>query len=146
MPIRPENRARYPKNWPNISKRIRARAQDMCEECGVKNHAIGGRAVDGTFLPALPLGDNGLKLIWPRQGQNATCRLGERREVLRIMRIILTVAHLDHTPENCGDDNLMALCQRCHNRLDAKMRRAGIIARSRENAAIGELWGGANAG
>lgn len=38
MPIRPENRDRYPKDWPEISRRIRlVRAQSQCEcvgECG----------------------------------------------------------------------------------------------------------------
>lgn len=29
-------------------------------------------------------------------------------------QVVLTVAHLDHTPENCSDDNLRAMCQRCH--------------------------------
>jgi hypothetical protein len=28
--------------------------------------------------------------------------------------VVLTVAHLDHTPENCADENLKAMCQRCH--------------------------------
>jgi 5-methylcytosine-specific restriction endonuclease McrA len=37
-------------------------------------------------------------------------------------KVVLTVAHLDHTPENCDFDNLRALCQRCHNRYDAKHR------------------------
>ena len=37
--------------------------------------------------------------------------------------IVLTIAHLDHTPENCSDDNLKALCQRCHNRYDAEHRK-----------------------
>jgi hypothetical protein len=39
--------------------------------------------------------------------------------------IILTIAHLDHAPENCDPSNLRAWCQRCHNRYDAPMRRAG---------------------
>ena len=26
----------------------------------------------------------------------------------------LTVHHLDGNPQNCADDNLVALCQRCH--------------------------------
>lgn len=29
-------------------------------------------------------------------------------------RIVLTIAHLDHTPENCEFSNLRALCQKCH--------------------------------
>lgn len=45
-------------------------------------------------------------------------------------RVVLTVAHLDHTPENCDEENLAALCQRCHNRYDAPNRRRGIIART----------------
>lgn len=35
-------------------------------------------------------------------------------------RVILTVAHLDHNPSNCDDDNLVALCQRCHLKYDAE--------------------------
>jgi 5-methylcytosine-specific restriction endonuclease McrA len=34
----------------------------------------------------------------------------------------LTIARLDHTPENCARDNLRALCQKCHNTYDAKHR------------------------
>jgi len=36
-------------------------------------------------------------------------------------RVVLTVAHLDHNPQNCADDNLRALCQRCHLRYDARL-------------------------
>jgi hypothetical protein len=38
MPIRPEDKNRYPKNWPEIRERIKARAGDKCEWCGVPNH------------------------------------------------------------------------------------------------------------
>jgi len=37
-------------------------------------------------------------------------------------RVVLTVAHLDHDPTNNADENLAALCQRCHNRYDAVKR------------------------
>ena len=101
MPIRPENRARYPKNWKAISLSIRERARWRCEWC-----------------PAAQ---------------------GERHPVTGAV-VILTVAHLDHTPENCDPSNLKALCQRCHNRYDAPMRAAGIKARRRAQAASGELF------
>ena len=39
-------------------------------------------------------------------------------QVDRMVDIVLTIAHLDHTPENCADDNLRAWCQRCHLRYD----------------------------
>jgi len=56
------------------------------------------------------------------------------------LRHYLTVAHLDHTPENCADDNLKALCQRCHNRYDMPMRRAGIRERARAAMACADLF------
>lgn len=55
-------------------------------------------------------------------------------------KIVLTVAHLDHTPENCADDNLLHLCQRCHNRYDAPTRAAGIKARRRALNAASDLF------
>lgn len=87
MPIKPENKSRYPKNWKAIRERILARAHNRCEWCGVLNH---------------------------------TTRLNPKTG--RMAKIVLTIAHLDHTPENCSDDNLRALCQRCHNAYDAKQR------------------------
>ena len=46
-------------------------------------------------------------------------------------KVVLTVAHLDHQPANCDESNLLAMCQRCHNRYDAPMRAAGLKARRR---------------
>ena len=40
------------------------------------------------------------------------------------IKVILTIAHLDHDPTNNDPSNLRALCQRCHNRYDAKHRAA----------------------
>jgi len=82
MPIRPENKSRYPKNWKEIRAKILDRAGHRCEFCGIENYAIR---------------ENGSK-------------------------VVLTIAHLDHTPENCSEDNLKALCQKCHNSYDATHR------------------------
>lgn len=87
MPIKPENKARYPKNWKEIRKSILNRADNKCEFCGVENHSY---------------------------------RLNEKTG--KRVRIVLTIAHLDHTPENCTPENLKALCQKCHNSYDAKHR------------------------
>jgi hypothetical protein len=54
--------------------------------------------------------------------------------------VVLTVAHLNHMPEDCSDENLLAMCQRCHNAYDAPMRRAGIVARRRAAAALGDFF------
>lgn len=55
--------------------------------------------------------------------------------------VVLTVAHYpDPNPMNCNPANLQALCQRCHNRLDAPMR-ARNRRRNRElkQTAAGQL-------
>jgi hypothetical protein len=94
MPIRPENRARYPKDWKRISHRVRfVRADGRCEcegECGRGTHR--GRCPNLHGLKAYDTGKT----------------------------VVLTVAHLNHTPEDCADDNLRAMCQGCHLAYDAE--------------------------
>ncbi len=138
MPIRPENRSRYPKDWSAISARIRQRAGNRCEECGVGNYDLGGRSPDGRFWMAQPTGEGSLGLSWPRPGHYAWC-IGWPEQI-RIIRIVLTVAHLDHQPENCTPDNLKALCQRCHLRLDAKSKLERRKARERADLVCRELF------
>ena len=136
MPIREEMKALYPPNWHEISLSIRERAGQRCEECGVLNYEIGARE-DGKWWKAEPKGsglhDN------PRAGEEFPCRNGDEVRWLRTIRIVLTVAHLDHDPRNCDPENLRAWCQRCHNAYDASMRRAGTRARARALNASGDL-------
>jgi hypothetical protein len=110
MPIRPENRARYPRDWREISRRIRfERAAGQCEclgECGRGTHD--GRCPNRHGQPAYGTGS----------------------------MVILTTAHLDHTPENCDPANLRAMCNGCHLHYDrdhhretaARTRRAALEA------------------
>lgn len=141
MPIRPENRARYPANWPEISARIRARAQNRCEWCGVANHALGGRLRDGTWCDAVPRGEKLYGLVWPKPGTVSWCidKDCDTHE-LRIVRIVLTVAHLDHQPENCTEENLKALCQRCHLRYDQAHHAQTAARTRREGKARADLF------
>lgn len=114
MPIRPENRARYPSDWKAIVAEIRARAGDRCEcegECGRGTHE--GRCPNEQGKPAYGSGS----------------------------KVILTTAHLDHTPENNGEPgnrpNLKSMCQGCHLHYDKdhhaetayKTRRTGLVSR-----------------
>ena len=113
MPIRPSDRARYPKNWGEISFAIRAERAGWQCECD-------GRCGNAACAP---------RCIW-RQGQKN----------LRGSTIVLTVAHLDHTPENCDPENLRAMCQACHLSYDrhhhANTRRLTRLAATRQ----GELF------
>jgi hypothetical protein len=53
MPIKPENRARYPKDWPQIRLAILMRARGRCEwqGCTAGHGAIGFWETDGKFYP-----------------------------------------------------------------------------------------------
>ena len=115
MPIRPEMKARYPKDWAIRSRFVRFyRAKNRCEWCGVKNHSIGWRDDDGVFHDAETCSDY-------EQHEYA----GQKR-----IKIVLTVAHVhDHRPEAASLLNLAALCQKCHNGHDAEMRRENIRKR-----------------
>lgn len=104
MPISAENKARYPKNWPQIREAVRIRSGDKCEVCGVNNGAIGSRDSSGNFC------EMGM------MESEAAILDGEK-----VIRIVLTVAHWDDpAPENCNMDNLKHACQRCHLRHDIK--------------------------
>ncbi len=105
MPIRPENRDRYPANWRDISASIRQRSGGQCEcrgECGRGHH---GRCRARNGHPHPVTGS----------------------------KVVLTVAHRDHTPENCDPANLAAMCQACHLSYDAA-HHAATRARTRRAA------------
>ena len=137
MPIRPENRDRYPADWPQISAQVREEAGHKCEWCGAPNGVFiaRGKGVDsGTYM--MPRGET----FNAKTGEFLGMSRGSEYDVDRFTKVVLTVAHLDHTPENCARDNLAALCQRCHNRYDAPMRRAGIAERKRAKMAVADLF------
>lgn len=101
----PVDYKRYPKNWTAISERIRERSGGQCEcqgECGLHcTHPGPRRCVERNGTPAK----------WARG------------------KIVLTVAHLGtkhadgspgdpHDKMDVRDENLKAMCQRCHLRYD----------------------------
>ena len=144
MPIRPENKPRYPADWPAISRRTRDEVGNVCEQCSVKNGEMIYRgwhekmpawryqsdtvfecsrcAITGSELPGTTWDD------FEKRGE--------------AVKVVLTVAHLDHHPENCARENLRAWCQRCHNAYDAPMRAAGIAERSRAARAASDMFQG----
>jgi 5-methylcytosine-specific restriction endonuclease McrA len=143
MPIKPENKARYPKDWKAIRARILERAGNCCEQCKVANHT---RIARGTGEDADTYMTDDARWYCADTGE---C-YGERRmsdyDVLRMTDIVLTIAHLDHTPENCADDNLKALCQRCHLRYDAEHHARSSQATRHSRKAIGDLFAAAEIG
>ncbi len=94
---------RYPPNWKELRAQVIIRANNKCEFCGVGNGLIGQRDKDGTFHELTPM-------------QTEAAALDGEKTI----RIVLTVAHLDHDEENHNVtiDRLRALCQRCHLNYD----------------------------
>ena len=106
MPIKPENRARYPRHWKEIVEQVRERSGNKCEgspdypDCRrpngwLLNKRTGELTDDGVIAEAWELADGD-----------------------KVSRIVLTTAHLDHVPENCDLANLRHWCQRCHLHYD----------------------------
>lgn len=107
----PMDRKAYPSNWEEISRRIRfERAKGKCEMCGAP-HGWFRDQHDVLHDPKTWAGLQKLGFSWPA------------------VKIVLTTAHLgiaklDGTPGSkddrmdCRDENLAALCQRCHLNFD----------------------------
>jgi hypothetical protein len=55
--------------------------------------------------------------------------------------VVLTTAHLDHTPENCDEENLRAMCQGCHLHYDKEHHeQTRRRTRERELLTAGQLF------
>lgn len=126
MPIKPENKKLYPPDWPQIREEILHRAGNRCEKCGIHNHDWGWRDHWGVFH---------------RVNKRTFLDVGYKRPPfvvavpggrLRIIEIVLTIAHLDHNPENCDRENLRAWCQRCHLLYDAEHHAQSAAATRRK--------------
>lgn len=140
MPIKPENRGRYPANWKAIRTRILARAGNCCEWCRVPNKA---RIVRGTGGDAETYMDGDARVFCANTGEYfGQMHMSNYECAGHWINIVLTVAHLDHQPENCADENLRALCQRCHLKHDAEHHRANAAATRHARKAIGDLFEG----
>ena len=98
----PMQRYLYPKNWDAIAFRVKAKANWTCQNCGRKCRPTG-------------------------QGKAAFAeRLEFNQRVqfeMKPQRFTLTVAHLNHNPSDCSEDNLKALCSVCHLRYDKELHR-----------------------
>lgn len=135
MPVRPEMRHHYTTpEWRALSLKIRKeRAKDRCEctgECGTDHFAENVRG--GTADDIQPL--RGLLVDGDRcSALEGRVRPGGKR------RVRLTVAHIDQDPANNDDGNLLALCERCHNRLDMPFRRLNAAKTRRRKKAADDL-------
>lgn len=112
MPIRADLLHHYrTPAWREARDRVLARAGNRCEACGLLNGLRGWRDRDGRFHRA--------------HGRNWRKRCGARRVIL----VQIGVAHLNHVSGDDRDENLRALCRRCHLLYDAPHHRETRAAR-----------------
>lgn len=118
---------KYPPNWlKEIRPRIMERANNTCEceDCDFKH-----------LEEVWAVKRNGKTQGWfrdfeeadkmPKSGESKKNPKTGRVELVpnpKKVKVILTIAHLDHdeTNHNVADERLMAMCQLCHLRYDAK--------------------------
>ena len=109
---------RYPADWKAIRDGVRLRTNNQCETCHAPNGELivrgckGGRD-EGTYM--LPRGE----VFDAETGAYLGLARGSEYDGERVVKVVLTVAHLDHDESNNDPDNLAALCQMHHLRLDA---------------------------
>jgi len=151
----PMDVSRYPENWNEISIAIRHRDGWRCKFCGVPNGAIGYR-VDGNFVMIAESREEvetAQHEGW-RVRRNGSWRWTAYREVSNVpiaqiecrdaTEIVLTVAHLGvdnadgsrgdpSDKHDCRDENLAALCQRCHLMYDLRDHVKNSRQRRRSN-------------
>lgn len=125
--------SKYPDNWADIRDKILLRAGGRasapsvgarCEWCRVENYTI---RVDGAVVANCE-----------SYGEAAALK---RRSFPAGAVVVLTIAHVsDPAPANTSPDNLAALCQKCHNRHDAPMRRQNAAkTRRRKRMESGQM-------
>lgn len=163
MPIKPENRARYPKDWKTLADSIRERAGHRCEwrengkRCTCMQYAVGKwTCVDGLFRWVPEHGNGpcdaaGQGLHWPSLDRwtyrDARQFAGDLdwdeicSDAPKPIVIVLTVAHLNHQPEDCRPENLAAMCQRHHLAYDHVHHQTNAQATRRAKVGQAELFG-----
>lgn len=127
-------RERYPKEWPAIRAGILLRALNRCERCLAPNGEVIARHADGRSY-MLDRGD----VFDAETGAHLDLARGSEYDAERFVKVVLTVAHLDHDEAHNDPSNLAALCQRCHlnhDRADNHRRRRERVAAERGQAPL----------
>jgi len=99
--------SKYPKNWKSeIRPAILERDGNCCKFCGIPNHSIGFRNSAGHWeeIEKSFAGD-----MYAEDMKEAG---------YKIIKIVLTIMHLDHDITNNDYTNLAAACQKCHLNYD----------------------------
>jgi hypothetical protein len=108
----PFDKSKYPADWNAISREVRERSGGQCECQGECGLHHGRRCEERNNEPAK----------WAKG------------------KVVLTVAHLDHTPMNVDRMNLKAMCNRCHLRYDSDHHQANARATREKKQGLTRLF------
>jgi len=123
MPIK--DKSRYPKNWDTeITPRIRTRAGNVCEQCGVRNGASIYRSKANPERFVYFDWDDGFTRPDGRPIREEDLPDGFQTW-RQPTKVVLTIHHIGvpkldgtagdpHDKMDVRDENLICLCQRCH--------------------------------
>jgi len=111
----------YPANWKTeIRPAIMERAKNCCEFCNVENYRLILRG-NWNNIDCYQ-DDDGFIYDANTSEKIGSDYVGEVHPTNKFIKVVLTIAHLDHDVNNNDYSNLKALCQRCHNRYDIDNR------------------------
>ena len=132
MPI---NYKLYPANWKTkIRPDILERANNCCENCGVKNKLVIERGFYNEIEVYQDILQNEGAIYKAENSEYLTSDyLGSIDGNGKMITVVLTISHTDHDISNNDYSNLKALCQRCHNRHDAAHRKENRRKNRRKN-------------
>lgn len=147
MPIKPENRDRYPADWKSISQAAKERAHWKCQHpgCSARQYSVGRWFADSTDV-----------FTWKAHADYASSYAEARQfaaeysfalfgdgpaDEAPVIIIVLTVAHLNHDPSDCRPDNLAAMCQRHHLAYDRDHHRETAYRTRKDKAGTADLFG-----
>lgn len=118
MPIRPELREFYGPHWRTVVRpRILSRAGNRCEQCN-KPNGYQVETFTDRYWCRMWWRPAGIKYAsWRNFEGDFTC-VSPPAAIVRTVKVVLTVAHLNHVSGDDRDDNLKALCQWCHLNYD----------------------------
>ena len=135
MPIMAEHRWLYPIDWPELSKAIRfGRANGRCEHCRRPHGQRVFHLGDGRWWDMD-------RRQW-RDGRGRRIRVGaiDLAAIVRVTRVYIACAHLNHDPTDNAPRNLAALCQRCHMIHDADEHRSRRWLNAYRRRAVADLF------
>jgi len=135
----PMDKSKYPPDWAAISRAAKERAGWICESCGVAHGAL---IIRSEIDQAAYVVWDSIARAWYQQGVFYQPGMLPAAYRHKPVTVVLTVHHIgvpkaDGTPgdphdkADCRDENLTALCQRCHLLADLDNH----IAARRVNAA-----------